>query len=48
MLFKCKYQLIIKDCPFYCCTAQKYSPPVSCPDNIEKCPVYVKVKIKKI
>ena len=40
ILSNCKYQLILKDFPFYCCKAQKYCPPVICPKNIEECPIY--------
>ena len=40
MSFKCKYQIIILSCPYYCCKAQKGCPPVACPNNIEECLVY--------
>ena len=37
---KCKYQITLKDFPYHCCNAQKYCPPVLCPDNYLECPVY--------
>lgn len=40
MSFKCKYQLIISNCPYYCCKAQEGCPPVYCPNNIDECPIY--------
>ena len=38
----CKYQIILKDFPYYCCIAQKYCPPVFCPYNYMECPIYLK------
>ena len=37
---KCPYQITLKDFPYRCCNAQKYCPPVLCPDNYLECPVY--------
>ena len=37
---KCKYQIILKDFPYNCCSAQKYCPPVLCPYNYLECLVY--------
>lgn len=37
---KCPYQIALKNFPYRCCNAQKYCPPVLCPDNYLKCPVY--------
>lgn len=37
---KCTYQIKLKDFPYRCCNAQKYCPPVLCPDNYLECPVY--------
>ena len=44
MLSKCKYQIIIQGCPYYCCKAQDGCPPVYCPDNIDDCLIYNKNK----
>lgn len=35
----CKYQITVKDFPYKCCKAQKYCPPVICPNNYGECPV---------
>ena len=37
---KCIYQITLKNFPYRCCNAQKYCPPVLCPDNYLECPVY--------
>ena len=37
---KCKYQITLKGFPYRCCNAQKYCPPVLCPNNYLECPVY--------
>ena len=37
---RCKFQITLKDFPYNCCNAQKYCPPVLCPNNYLECHVY--------
>lgn len=37
---RCKFKITLKDFPYKCCNAQKYCPPVLCPNNYLECPVY--------
>lgn len=39
----CKYQMIVQNCPSYCCTAQEGCPPVVCPDKVDDCVTYNKM-----
>lgn len=45
---KCKYQIKLKDFPYYCCSAQKSCPTVICPLNYKDCEVYKNIILPRV
>lgn len=45
---KCKYQIKLKDFPYYCCSAQKYCPAVICPSYYKDCEVYKNIILPRV
>jgi|GEM_PF-2894455 len=45
---KCKYQIKLKDFPYYCCNAQKYCPAIICPLNYKDCEVYKNIILPRV